>query len=140
MSKRVLDTNRLIDQFRLLQPYARKKRDDAVRCADQLIELHETNAIVSPVEIEIIAGVVDPHEMELTIAFLGLFQIIDKRRILPEDWEEARRIAKHIGNSAKRRDLGDCLITAISNRLRHEVLTGDLGLKRQTGRTRQRKS
>jgi hypothetical protein len=140
MSKRVLDTNQLIGQFRLLQPYSRKKKDDAIRCADQLIELHESNAIVSPVEIEVIGGVVDPHEMELTIAFLGQFQVIDKRRIQPEDWEEARRIAKHIGKNAKRRDLGDCLFTAISNRLHHEVLTDDSGLKRQVGRTRQRGS
>ena len=37
-------------------------------------------------------------------------------------------------------DLGDCLIAAIATRLRREVLTKDRGLRRQHGRTRQRRS
>ena len=139
MPKRILDTNRLIDQFHSLRPYATKKAKDASSCADELIDLYETNAIVSPIEIEFIAGVVDRHEMDLTIAFLERFQIVDKRQVMPEDWLEARRIAKHIGPDANRRDFGDCLIVAIANRLNYEVSTNDRGLKRQSGRTRQRR-
>ena len=139
MPKRILDTNRLINQFRLLQPYSSRKAADAIRCAKELIELFGTNAIVSPIEIEVLAGVNNAQEMELTLVFLEQFQIVDDRRILPEDWMEARRIAKHIGPASKPRDLGDCLIDAIARRLKYDFSTTDREMKRQSGRTRQRK-
>jgi predicted nucleic acid-binding protein len=140
MPLRIVDTNHLIDQFRLLAPYVGKRLEDAVRLAEDLIKKLDSNAIVSPVEVEFLAGILDPREMSLAEAFLGRFRIIDERRILSEDWLEARRIAKHVLRDSGRRDLGDCLIAAIATRLRREVLTKDRGLRRQQGRTRQRRS
>jgi len=140
MPKRNFDSNRLFDQFRRLKPYAGQSPADAKRCAGELIEPFGTDAIVSPVEIEFLAGIVDPHEMDLAEAFLQRFRIIDERRTPPEDWLEARRIAKHVVRNSGRRDLGDCLIAAIADRLHHEVLTKDRGLIQQQGRTRQRRS
>jgi predicted nucleic acid-binding protein len=105
-----------------------------------LIKQLDTNSIVCPVELEFLAGITDPREMDLAEEFFKRFRIIDERRILPEDWLEARRIAKHVLKDSGRRDLSDCLIAAIVNRLRREVLTKDRGLRRQQGRTRQRRS
>ncbi len=139
MYDRIIDTNRLIRQFRRLAPYASKTIQDAIRSAEHLISLLETDAILSPIEIEMIAGVVDRHEMTLTEAFLGRFRIVEERKILPRDWEEARRIAKHVGPDSARRQLGDCLISAIADRLHYEVLTSDRNMIRQQGRTRRRK-
>jgi predicted nucleic acid-binding protein len=121
--------------------------------ARALIAGEETDAIVTPVEIEVLAGVRNRHELELTESFLKTFRVIDQRRIIPADWEEARRLAKHIPRphrprkgrgsgqtpAAEPRDLGDCLITAISRRLNHDVMTADKGLRRVEGRTRRRK-
>lgn len=140
MPKRIFDSNRLIKQFRLLRPYAGKNPADAKRCAGELIEAFGTDAIVSPVEIEFLAGIVDPHEMDLAEAFLQRFRIIDERRTPPEDWLEARRIAKHVVRNSGRRDLGDCLILAIAHRLHYDVSSSDGGLTRQQGRTQQHRS
>ncbi len=128
------------------------RRADAEQLARRLIEIYDTKAIVSPVEIEVLAGVRDPHELKLTEVFLGQFEIIDQRHIPPQDWEQARRIAKRVlryDRDVSRRDrkrrrqanpktelrqLGDCLITAIANRLHYEPITDDKGMKRQAGR------
>ncbi len=139
MPRRIVDTNLLIRQFRRLAPYVDKSPQDAARLADELIRSLDADAILTPIEIEMIAGVVDRHEMTLTEAFLDRFRIIDGRQIGPEDWKEARRIAKHVGPGADRRQLGDCLITAIAARLRYRVATEDQGMIRQDGRTRRRK-
>jgi len=128
------------------------RRADAEQLARRLIEIYDTKAIVSPVEIEVLAGVRDPHELKLTEVFLGQFEIIDQRHIPPQDWEQASRIAKRVlryDRDVSRRDrkrrrqanpktelrqLGDCLITAIANRLHYEPITDDKGMKRQAGR------
>jgi len=150
MLKRVLDTNRLNRQLRKLR--ADSTREDASRLAQELIDLHETNAIVSPVEIEVLAGVRDPQELALTEEFLSHFVVIDAQRIPPDDWHTAKRLAKHVvrydrdvprrdrrrareqNPKSEARDLGDCLITAIATRLGYEVDTEDKGLRRQAGR------
>ncbi len=155
MPKRILDTNILIAHFKGLKPLAERGPSDAEDWARVLIQDKGTNAIVSPVEIEILVGVQDPHELELTEAFLRPFAIIDERRVLPEDWEEARRIAKRVvrydrevprrhrrrprerNPKTESRDFGDCLITAIASRLNCEVITDDQGLHRQAGRASQ---
>ena len=128
-------------------------RADAEQLARKLIEIYDTKAIVSPVEIEVLAGVRDPHELELTEVFLGQFEIIDQRHIPPRDWEQAGIIAKRVvkydrqvprrsrsrdreqNPRTQARNLGDCLITAIALRLNYAVLTDDRGLTRQAGRT-----
>ncbi len=127
-------------------------RADAERLARKLIEVFDTKAIVSPLEIEVLAGVRDPHELELTEVFLEQFELIDHRDIPPQDWEEAKRIAKRVvkydrdvsrrhrkrrrqaNPKTKLRQLGDCLITAIANRLHYEPITDDKSMERQAGR------
>src|SRR5438874_450153 len=100
MLRRVLDTNILIAHFRGLQPYGGKRPEHARDKARVLIRDRETDAIVSPVEIEFLVGVVDRHEMVLAEAFLAEFRIIDGYSTSPQDWEEARRVAKHVGHHA----------------------------------------
>jgi predicted nucleic acid-binding protein len=153
MPNRLLDTNVLIAHFRGLHPYQEASPSVASNHAQELISKLNTDAIVTPVEIEMLAGARNRHEIELTEAFLKPFRLIDRRRILAEDWEEARRVSKYlpkqVHSSSRRktrsepnvqpRDLGDCLITAIARRLNYDVLTDDKGLIRQAGRTRRRK-
>lgn len=154
MVKHVLDTNWLNRQLRKLR--SDSNAEDARKLAQESIDRHDTNAIVSPVEIEILAGVRDPHELEPTEVFLSLFVIIDARKIPPADWETAKRLAKHVvrydrdvpGRQRKRareknprteaRDFGDCLISAIAARLHYEVDSEDRGLHRQAGRVNPR--
>jgi hypothetical protein len=92
MKNRAFDTNILVDQLRKLRPYEGKTPAEAESLARALIAGEETDAIVSPVEIEVLAGVRDRHELVLTESFLKIFRVIDQRRIIPADWEEARRL------------------------------------------------
>ncbi len=140
MPKRVLDTNILITHFQQLRPLNDKGTGDAEEWARRLIKDKEADAIVSPIEVEFLCGVLNEHERRLRESYLRPFRVIDDRRTLPQDWQEARRVAKHPGFHTGPRDLGDCLITAISDRLNHEVITDDKGLLRQRGRTRQRRT
>ncbi len=153
MPKHLLDSTLLITHFKRISPLAEKGPEDARNWAKQLIENKGTNAIVSPVVIEMLAGVRDSHELSLTEAFLDEFDIVDERKIPPQDWELAGIIAKRVvkydrqvpRRSRRRdreqnprtqaRDLGDCLITAIALRLNYAVLTEDRGVPRQAGRT-----
>jgi hypothetical protein len=139
MPKRVLDTNILFNHFQRLRPLEGRGTEDAEAWARDLISNKGTDAIVSPVEVGFLCGVIGQHEMRLREAYLLPFKIIDEHRTLPQDWQEARRLAKHPGYQPRSRDLGDCLVLAISDRLHHEVDSGDLGLRRQQGRTRQRR-
>jgi|SRR5271157_427892 len=150
MRQRFFDSTKLMTELKKLRSDSR--RADVEQLACKLIEIYDTKAIVSPVEIEVLAGVRDPHEFELTEVFLEQFEIIDQRHIPPQDWEQARRIAKRVlrydrdvsGRHRKRRrqanpktelrQLGDCLITAIANRLHYEPITDDKGMERQAGR------
>jgi predicted nucleic acid-binding protein len=127
MRKVVLDTNVLINNWRRSRSpsLASNTARQAEGWATQLITLHETDAIVTPVYVEMVAGVLTGHELNLTRAYLGKFRRIDEGRILPADWEAATRLAQRIPRQPKARDLGDCLIRAIAKRLSHEVLTLD---------------
>jgi predicted nucleic acid-binding protein len=137
--KRVLDTNILLAHFHRLRPLDGKREAEAENWARTLIEDKQSDAIVSPVEVEFLCGVLNEHERRLRECYLRPFRVIDDHKTLPQDWQEAKRLAKHPGFRASPRDLGDCLITAISDRLKHEVITDDKGLVRQRGRTRQRR-
>jgi predicted nucleic acid-binding protein len=107
--------------------------------ARKLIDNKGSDAILSPIVIEFLCGVVDRHEMSLAEAYLESFNVIDASRILVQDWDEARAIAKHIGPQSRPRGLGDCLIIALIRRLKYEIDTHDKGLHQQRGRTRQRR-
>lgn len=84
MRQRFFDSTKLITELRKLRPDSR--RADAVQMARKLIEIYDTKAIVSPVEIEVLAGVRDPHDPELTEVFLEQFEVIARQHIPPEDW------------------------------------------------------
>jgi len=130
-----------------------RTKDGAEEWAVRLIKNKATNAIVSPVRIEVLAGVRDTFDREITEAFLAKFALIDERKIPVADWLEAERIAKRVVTSDREvprrqrrrepqsrpqtesRQLGYCLILAIANRLNYEVVSNDKGLRRQQGRT-----
>jgi hypothetical protein len=150
---RILDSNILIGHLRGLKNKAASGPGAALAHADDLIRSKESNCIVTPVLIEVLAGTSDPHDLALTEAFLSRFEIVDKRSITKADWKEAERIAKRVVRQDRKvprqlqkrgpqqrprtggRDLGDCLILAIANRLHYDVDSNDQGLQRQDGRT-----
>jgi predicted nucleic acid-binding protein len=127
MKRSVLDTSILIRSWRNYSggKWKQKTPDDARRWASQTIKLYDTDAIVTPVYLELVAGVSDNHELELTEAFLAEFKCVDGGNVTPADWEEALRIAQRVPRNGKPRQLGDCLIRAIANRLRYKVITLD---------------
>src|SRR5437764_290447 len=94
MPKLIFDSNKIIERLRMLRNDSTPA--DAERLAKELIEEYDTRAIVSPVEIEILAGVRDSHELKLTETFLGCFEVIDQGKIPPGDWQDAKRQAKHV--------------------------------------------
>lgn len=125
--KKVLDTSVLIRWWRICRDRTRGELTPArVRgWARELIAFHESDAIVTPVYLELIAGVRDRQELHLTQVFLNEFRCIDEGHIPQQDWQEALRLAQRIPRDAKPRQLGDCLIRAIANRLKHQVVTYD---------------
>src|SRR5438270_1070740 len=127
MERRVLDTSILIRHWRTCRVKARGEITTAVvrMWARKLIILYDSDAIVTPVYIEMIAGVTNRRELLLTLAFLREFRCIDEKRIPQHDWDEAIRLAQRVPRTATPRQLGDCLIHAICKRLRHQVATHD---------------
>jgi predicted nucleic acid-binding protein len=136
MTKRLLDTQILISYWKMRRstPLTDDTREDAISWAQDLIKLHDSRAIVTPVYVEMIAGVMSSHELALTRAFLDEFDCVDERDIPPKDWEEAIRLAQRVpGQKGRRkaakkprpRKLGDCLIQAIANRLNYDVQSRD---------------
>jgi hypothetical protein len=106
--------------------FANKKEID--RWAKDLIRLEDSNAILSPIRLEIMGGVQNRNEYLQMERYLSHFTVIDEGRILPEDWKQAEHI--HLLEIEKRgRTLGplDSLIKAIANRLGHEVRSEDKG-------------
>jgi predicted nucleic acid-binding protein len=131
-SKWLLDTSILIGFWR----HSRKRlRGDltpevAQDWAKRLITLRKTNVIVTPVYVEVIAGVTNRDELRATQAFLAEFRCIDNAVISPADWQETIRMAQRVPRDSKPRQLGDCLIRAIADRLNYEVATVDSGFPR----------
>jgi len=132
----ILDTNILVGHWHrrksLGGPLATKTAVDAEQWADELVGIEGTDAILTPVYLEVVGGPVNGHEMTLTKAYLGRFRIIDGGRVIPADWAEAHRLAERIPRQpgAKPRGAVDCLIKAIVKRLRCDVRTFDLGMPR----------
>jgi predicted nucleic acid-binding protein len=125
--RNVLDTSLLIAHW-----WRCRGRDLAGHDAEQardwaraLIRLEQTDKIVTPVVLEMLCGVRDRHELELTRAYLDCFAILDEGNVSPRDWEEARRLAQRVPRNCKPRHLGDCLIRAIADRLHHDVRATD---------------
>ncbi len=132
MPKRVLDTNTLIRHWKCYRPLGEKTESSVEAWARELIRLEKTDSIVTPVQLEMLGGDTNERDRRFTLAFLKPFQVIDKGRILKEDWDEARRLIERIPTKPgpRPRGLVDCLIRAIASRLNHEVWTDDQGMPR----------
>ena len=126
MARRILDTNVLINhwgrEFSKTRPSTLTLKD-ARRSAEKLIELQSSNTILTPVYLEFLCGKGSEHEVTLAKAFLSKFEIADGGRILDQDWQNAKRIAARVPRDGLRRQMGDCLIRAICDRLKLEVFT-----------------
>ena len=126
MRRRILDTCVLIGHWRRKQSRLRPtSQADVAAWADELVQLYDTNAIVTPVRLEFLAGTRSRDELVLAEAYLGQFHVIDNGDVVKDDWLAAERIARRAPRDGKARDLGDCLIRAIAERLRYEVRTSD---------------
>jgi hypothetical protein len=130
----ILDTNILILHWRQSRPRDLEQCStaDAASWALELIRIHQTDAIVTPVYLEFVGGVVHRHEMGLAKAYLERFRVLDDGGITEDDLSLARQIAERIapGPEPTRRGAVDCLIKAIARRFRCEVRTCDLGMPR----------
>jgi predicted nucleic acid-binding protein len=126
---RILDTNVLINHW--CRAFEKDTTPSELKAhAVELIELQGTSGIVSPVLIEFLAGARNSNELKLFRAYLEPFEVLDKGVIPARDWEEAKRFAQWIRRDRKR-DLGDCLIQAIAERLKADVVSSDLDIKRR---------
>jgi len=129
MPKRVVDTGCLVAYWRQRNAShaGQPTVADVEGGARELAEMHQAKAIVTPISVEFLAGTRDSSEQRLAEAYLAQFENIDGGDIPKEDWDETLRIARRIPPSGKPRQLGDCLIRAIANRLKHAIITPDAG-------------
>lgn len=127
MSARILDTSVLLRHWkrRSGSSLAGTTPDDAQHWAAEAIDLYRSDAIVSAVYVEFIAGVRSRDELRLAERYLAQFRILDDGQSTKEDWAETKRIARRVPRSGKPRHLGDCLIRATAKRLRRDVYTLD---------------
>jgi predicted nucleic acid-binding protein len=132
MERKALDASVLITHWhsRCVPPLRARQPAEARKWAKELIKLRKSDAIVTPVYLEFICGVTSVHELNLARAYLAEFRLVDDGRILAEDWEDAQRLAARVPRDGTRRQLGDCLIRAIANRLRYDVDTFDAAFPR----------
>ena len=124
MPRRVFDTNYLCGHWHKV------RRDvatvsQAKAAGRQLLILHGSDGIFTPVKIEFLAGARDSLELRLFQAYLSAFPVLDNGETPSRDWTETTRIAQRIPTNGKPRQLADCLIRATANRLHCEVLSGD---------------
>lgn len=136
MRRCILDSCKLIKQWRrCYRRHAGELSDrEIVRWAKELIELYETDWIVTPVAVEFLAGFTSRKELKWGERFLSSFHCVDGRNIPPEDWEVAFGLARWVPMDKKSRQLGDCLIQAIARRLKCDVETDDRGFPRSRPR------
>jgi predicted nucleic acid-binding protein len=128
----VLDTSVLLRHWHrsVTRHLERSTMDDASKWARELIAIEETDAIVTPVAIEVICGVRTAQELRLTRAFLDELRVLDGGDVTAADWNEARRLGERIPRDGRPRQLGDCLIQAIARRFKFLVRTFDTGTPR----------
>jgi predicted nucleic acid-binding protein len=127
MPKTILDTSVLIGFWQYMRsgrPLIEVALEDAIQWGRRLAR-ERSAAIVTPVCVEFVAGVRSSHELRLARAYLAQFQIIDNCRILKRDWTEAQRMAERVPRDGRPRQLGDCLIKAIADRLNYDVDSSD---------------
>ena len=127
--RRILDTSILIRKWRVSRSASSRPPmvGDVERWADEIVEFERTHWIVTPVEIEFLAGVMSREELVLARAFLDRFELLDGGEVFSEDWDGARQLACRVPRQPRPRQLGDCLIRAIADRFGADVTTSDLG-------------
>ncbi len=127
MAKIVLDTSVLLHWWNERRSRHRGPitADHARAWGNELATIERTTAIVTPVLLEVVGGTTSTAELGLMRAFLEPFECIDEQRITARDWEEARRLAQRVPRDRRPRQLGDCLIRALANRLHYKVRTDD---------------
>jgi predicted nucleic acid-binding protein len=132
VKRTVLDTSVLVRHWHrsISSHLERLTTDDAKQWARDLIQIEESDAVVTPVVLEIICGVRNARELRLIRAYLNEFRIIDGGKVTVEDWNEACRLAQRIPRDGRPRQLGDCLIRAIARRFKFLVRTFDTGMPR----------
>jgi len=125
---RVLDTNRLINHwYESLgnRQWRQITESQVIKWAKVLIRLSGTDGILTPIRIEFLCAVHSQRQYELSIAYLSEFRIYDEGKISKADWDLAERRASRIPRDGLRRQLADCLIRTIADRLNCDVLTSD---------------
>jgi predicted nucleic acid-binding protein len=122
MAKRIIDTSYLISHWKAFPDPTGRTTENMRLWAEKFIAQYGTSLIVSPVYLEMVAGVTSSDELKLTHAYLDPFVIVDAGNIPKADWEEARRIAQRVAPNGGKRQLGDCLVRAIANRLNCDVV------------------
>ncbi len=124
MAKRIFDTSYLIGHWKAF-PKATRTVENMRSWFEKLIAQYGSCRIVTPVYIEMVAGVTSSSELRLTQAYLDPFEIIDEGKIPKADWDAAKSMAQRVAPTGGKRQLGDCLVRAIAKRLNCEVLTSD---------------
>ncbi len=103
MEKQILDASLLIGHWRRRRASVPGVTAQAARkWAQQLIGIHKSNAILTPIRIEFLVGATSSGELGLFEAYLEAFHCVDDRKILERDWQEAERLAKRIPPGGKR--------------------------------------
>jgi len=103
MKKFILDTSKLINHWRrrrsrLLAP---PTKESIATWAGELIDLYETDAIVTPVALEFLAGFTTQSELRGAEVFLNCFSCVDALDIREPDWQKARQIVRRIPRDCK---------------------------------------
>lgn len=129
---RVIDHNVVLAIWHGRVPDGRKVRTEetARLAADEWLHKHPGDGLVTPVRLEFLGGTDDREEQRLGDLFLDRFPLYDGGRVLPEDWAVAERYARRIRGTGTKRDVIDCLVLALCDRLNADIYTLDLGARR----------
>lgn len=126
-SRLIFDTSALIAHWHRCSggKLTARTRQDAVEWGERLAEFHQTRRIVTPVAVEFLAGTRSGHELDLARAYLSVFEVADGGQVTADDWLCARRIAERVPRDGKPRQMGDCLVRAVAQRLTCDVISSD---------------
>ena len=104
---RILDTSILISHWlRFPKGAAGRTAKNMGLWAEDLVQRYQSRQIVSPVYVEMVAGVTSSAELELTKAYLASFDVIDGGKISKIDWDEARNFAQRVESKRRKTPIG----------------------------------
>lgn len=130
MKTRVLDTCILLDIWHGRSPSSIRVRSDkaAREAAAAWLKRYPGDAILTPVRLEFLGGTRDKDELRLADLFLNEFEVLDKGKVLAEDWQAAERYVRWIREKGRTRGAIDGLIRALCDRLNADLNTHDSGM------------